>query len=372
MTKRLRLLLLAFGALTGLALAAPALAAYTQPYLAVQQSSYKVGAPTTVGVLVTAAPESSSGAPEDPTAKVTVFSPTGYGNNLSQAPGTTIGKAVAYVQSASLGGLLGPLTGPVVVGNPADPTLMAQSAKCTGSPTSQHVWVLNTTIQGQTIQIPAFVNVVGPYVVQQICLQSPADPANTFKAQLVLANYTLKGVFTNGSSRGEYQWAADFTPFVPGTVTPNPTATVEWRTYVGLPSSVTFKRARSKSSVVTFKGALHVEGLRPTGVRLHLYSATKAPPSPNFSLGTAAGLFGYGKFARTKAVKSNGKYSITRKRPKGKKPTFFQMRFEDYLLSLQSGDNCDGPSPSGQAIPCNGETIAPLTSNMLRVAPRRR
>jgi hypothetical protein len=119
-------------------------------------------------------------------------------------------------------------------------------------------------------------------------------------------------------------------------------------------------------------GALHIEGLGPAGVKLHLYSSPKTPPAPNFSLGTAAGLFGFGKFVRTKAVKRNGKYSITRKRPKGRKRTYFQMRFEDYLLRLQSGESCEGPSPSGQTIPCNGETIAPLTSSMIRVAPRKR
>ena len=195
-----------------------------------------------------------------------------------------------------------------------------------------------TSIQGQRIRIPAFVNVVGPYVVQQICLQSPSDPANTSKARLVLANYTVKGVFTNGSTRNEYQWAADFTPYITDTVTPNPAATVEWRTYVGLPSSLTFKRAKSKPSLVTFAGTLHVEGLGPRGVKLHLYSSPKLQPAPNFSLATAAGLFGNGKFVKTKALKNNGKYSISRKRPNGKKKTYFQMRFEDYLLFLQSGD----------------------------------
>jgi len=365
MNKRLRSLLVASAALLGVVFAAPALAAY-QPELQVQQSSYKVGAATTAGFLIAISDT------DDPTAKMTIFSPAGYSSSLTQAPGSTIGSAIAFVKAGALGGsILGPLTGPVVVGNPADATLIAASQACTGRTTNQQIWVLNTSIQGQNIQIPAFVNLVGGSVVQQICLQSPVDPRNTFQAQLVVANYTVKGVFTNAGSQGGYQWAADFTPYVAGTVTPNPAGTVEWRNYVGLPSSLTFKRAKSKSSVVTFTGALKIAGLNPAGVRLNLYSSTKTQPAPNFTLGTLAGLFGTGKAVRTKGVKSSGKYSITRKRPKGKKVTRFQMRFEDYLLVPSSGEPCEGPSPSGQTIPCKGTTLAPLTSNTIAVKRRR-
>jgi hypothetical protein len=358
MKKRFRLLLVVAAGLLGVAFAPSAMAAFS-PDLTVQQSSYKVGAGTTAGFVITSDPAN------DPMAKMTIFSPAGYGNSLSQAPGTVIGKALAYVKANALGGTILPLAGNVVVGNPADPTIMASSQVCTGKTTNQAVWILDTSLQGQSIRIPAYVNVVGPYVVQQICLQSPADPANTFQAQLVVADYSIKGVFTNASSRNPYQWAADFTPFVPGTTTVNPAGTVEWRTYVGLPSSLTFKKAKSKKSQIAFSGALTIAGLNPRGVRLHLYSSTKAQPSPNYTLGTVNGLFGTGKFVSTKGVKSGGKYSLARKKPKGKK-RFYQMRFENYLLVPQSGDNCEGPSPSGQAIPCNGTSLAPLTSATIR------
>jgi len=71
-------------------------------------------------------------------------------------------------------------------------------------------------------------------------------------------------------------------------------------------------------------------------------------------------------------VKSNGKYSVSRKRPKGKKKTLFQMRFEDYVLLPSGGGNCEGPSPSGLPIPCAGTSLAPLTSNTIAVAPKKR
>ena len=358
MKKRLRLLLVVAAGVLGVAFAPSAMAAFT-PDLTVQQSSYKVGAGTTAGFVITSDPAN------DPIAKMTIFSPAGYGNTLSQAPGTTIGKALAYVRAGALGGTILPLAGNVVVGNPADPALMASSQVCTGKTTNQAVWILDTSLQGQSIRIPAYVNVVGPYVVQQICLQSPADPANTFQAQLVVANYSIKGLFTNAPTRGGYQWAGDFTPYVPGTTTVNPAGTVEWRSFSGLPSSLTFKKAKSKPSQVAFTGALTIAGLNPRGVRLHLYSSTKTQPGPNYTLGTVTGLFGTGKFVSTKGVKSNGKYSITRKKPKGKR-RFYQMLFENYLLVPSSGDNCEGPSPSGLPIPCNGTSLAPLTSAAIR------
>ena len=359
MKKRLRLLLITCAGLLGLAFAAPALAAY-QPQLLVQQSSYKPGAATTVGIVVAGDPN------DDATAHASIFSPAGYASNLGQAPGATIGRALLFVQSPDLGGSIVPLAGRIVVGNPAD--FQATSQACTGSPVSQHVWVLNASLQGQTLQIPAFVNTVGPYVVLQICLPPPDNLP--LHAKLVVANFTINGVFTNAAASNGYQWAADFTPYT-GTI-PNPAGTLEWRTYVGLPSSLTFKRVKSKPSLVAFAGKLVIAGLNPAGVKLHLYSSTKPQPAPNFTLGTAAGLFGTGKFARTKAVKSNGKYSVSRKRPKGKKKTLFQMRFEDYVLLPSGGGNCEGPSPSGLPIPCAGTSLAPLTSNAIAVAPPKR
>ena len=358
MKKRLRLLLVVSAGLLGLAFAAPALGAF-QPDIIVQQSSYKVGAATTAGFVIEELDT------DDPIAKFTIFSPAGYSSSLTQAPGTVIGKALAFVKAGALGGTILPLTGNVVVGNPADPTFVVPSQKCRQTANaSQAVWVLDTTLQGQSFRFLDFVNTVGPYVVQEICLPSLTDPANPFQAQLLVANFTIKGVFMNAASRGGYQWAADFIPW--GQTQPNPALINEWRTFVGLPSSLTFKKARSKRGQVAFSGALSIAGLNPRGVKLHLYNSKKAQPAPNYSLGTAAGLFGTGgKPASTKGLKSNGKYSISHKKPKGGK-RYWQMRFENYLLVPSGGDNCEGPSPSGQPIPCNGTSLAPLTSAAIR------
>jgi hypothetical protein len=360
MTKRFRSLVAACAGLAGLAFAAPGLAAY-QPQLRVQQSSYKPGAATTVGIVV-AAQEN-----DDPTAHVSIFSPDGYASNLGQAPGAAIGKAFLVLQSPELPGGFVPVSGSIAAGNPAD--FQAESQTCTGSP-SEHVWVVDASVQGQQLQLHVFVNTVGPHVVQQICPPSP--DSLPFHAKLLIANLTIKGVFTNAAASNGYQWAADFTPYAGAA--PNQAGTIEYRSYVGLPSSLTFKRAKSKASLVTFTGKLSIAGLTPTGVKLDLYQSPKPQPAPDFSLATLAGLLGSAPKnpVRTKALKKTGKYSITRKRPKGKKRTIFQMRFEDYLLRGPAGEHCLGASPSGQAIPCVDTTLSPLTSNPIALAPRKK
>ena len=377
MKKPLRLSLIAVACAAGLALAATALPAsssrplavqhlsggpspqaYT-PSLTVQQSSYKVGAATNVGFLFFADPTA------DATAKFTIFSPAGYTNVLTQAPSTVIGKAFAFVRGGPIvGGADLHLSGNVIVGNPSDPALMAAYGQCksaTDPATPAAVWVLNTTLNGQMLQVPAFVNQAGPYLIQEICLLPPATAP--FGAQLWLANYTINGVFKNAPASNAYSWAGDFTPYV-GT-TPNPAGTVEYRTYVGLPSSMTFLKGKSKkASFAAFKGTLKVAGLAPKGIRLDAYHSTKSKPAPNLLAPSLTGVSGKGKVTRTKALPTSGAYSLSVKRPK--KKTWYQMFFGGYELT----GGCQGPSPTGLPIPCLHEEIAPITSaNQIAVSP---
>ncbi len=383
MKKRFRLMLLA-GAALALSIAAVAsagqakqtltvthvragapngAAGYTSPpELAVQQASYKLGAPSNPGFVF------ASSDTNDATAKMTIFSPAGYTSSLTQAPGSTVGKAFALVEAGSLGGAILPLAGPVVVGNPTDPALLAAYAQCKSASdpaTPQEVLVLNTSLQGSAIQVPDFLNTVGPYVIQEICLPPPATAA--FHAQVLVASFTVNGVWTNAAAAGPYEWIGDFTPYA-GTA-PDAAGTVESRTYVGLPSSLTFKRLKAKSSVVRFGGVLKIQGLNTAGIRHRLYYDSKAKPAPNFLNPSSRGLVGAttsrgaSKNFRAKGAKSNGSYGITR--PKVKAKTYFQMRLDDeWALNA-----CLTPSPTGQPIPCLEELLSPMTSNQILVKP---
>jgi len=353
MKKSFRLALLVCASFVGLAFAGPALAKY-DPSLTIEQTSYKLGAATTADVFIAISEDA------DPTAKLTIFSPVGYNANLGAAPGTKIGAVVAVVKAKALGGALLPLAGDVLVANPADPTIIAASTRCTGKATHSTIWVLNTSLQGQTVAIPVFVDTAGPLVTMQVCLPSPDIPEASggakFGAQLVLADFTVKGVFTNAGTTGGYEWAGIYTPYTPGTGTPNPAGTVEWRTYVGLPTSLTLKKAKAKRG---FKlvGQLKVAGLGlgpPSNVHLNLYAGKKAKPAPN-AISLAAGK----RVGRSGRLPASGKYSMARRSVKF--ATFFQTRFENY------GTECSGPSPSGLPVPCKGEDIAAITSNQIKV-----
>jgi hypothetical protein len=206
-----------------------------------------------------------------------------------------------------------------------------------------------------------FVNTVGPLTTFQICVPHPdVSTTNPSGVRLLLLDATIKGVFTNASAANGYEWAAVFTPYGP-TKVPNPAGTVQWRTFVGLPSSLTLKKVKAKNG---FKlvGQLKVAGLNPAGVRLNLYSGKKARPAPNAVAG------GTGKRAgRSGKLPRTGKYSMTRRNVKF--ATFFQTRFENY------GTDCRRPEPIPGVPPvkCIGEDIAAVTSNQLKVLkPKKR
>jgi hypothetical protein len=355
MKKSFRLALLVGACFAGLAFAAPSFAAYS-PSLIIEQSSYKVGAASTVDVFI------AMGQNDDPTAKLTIFSPPGYQASLTAAPGTKIGSVVARVKAKALGNALLTLTGDVLVANPADPTIQAASLQCTKTTTHTATWVLNTSLQGQTVAIPVFVDKAGPLVTQQVCLPSPDIPeamgGAKFGAQLFAADFTIKNVFTNAGTKGGYEWASDFTPYAPGTGTPNPAGTQEARTYVGLPTTLTLKRAKAKRGFALV-GQLAIAGVSPAGIRLDLYAGKKARPAPNaVSAGTGK------RITRSAKLKASGKYTILR--PNVKFATLFQTRFENYTT------DCSGPSPSGQPIPCREERIAAVTSNQVKVTKPRK
>jgi hypothetical protein len=347
MKKSLRLALLVCAGFAGLTLAGPALAAY-EPSLTIEQSSYKLGAPFTADLFLAASQN------DDPSAKLTLSAPAGYGVNLNKAPGTKVGSAIAIAQVAALGGAPVPLTGDVVVGNPADPSLAAASTRCTGSPANQAVLVLNLAIEGQPpTPFPVFANKVGPLATFQVCAPYPEiSSSNPSGARILLLDATIRGIFTNATSAKGYEWTTLFTPYNTATKAPNPAGTIEWRTYVGLPSSLTFRRVRSATGL-KFSGALHVTGVSPKGIRLHLYYGRKPAPLADLKA----------KVVRTAQLPASGKYSI--KRPVVKVKTYFQMRFENYLLS-----SCAQPSPAPQG--CKGEDIAAVTSPQVRVLPPRK
>src|SRR5919204_2237279 len=112
MRKSIRCVLI-IGVVTGaLAGATPALAAFA-PKIIVKPAS--TGG-TNIRVAV--------GTGDDPTARFVLYAPIGSTATFPIAPGTPLGAVSAHAAAADLGGAVLPLTGNVLVANPADPTIL--------------------------------------------------------------------------------------------------------------------------------------------------------------------------------------------------------------------------------------------------------
>ena len=351
MKKSIRLALITGACFLGLAFAAPAFSAYN-PSLIMEQSSYKLGGATTADVFIAIDPNA------DPTAKLTIFSPVGYSANLTAAPGTKIGTVVARVKAKALAGALLTLAGDVLVANPADPAIQAAATQCTAHDDAHDDLGPEHEPAGPDGHDPGLRRpgrpARHPAGLPALAGRSARDGRRGLGAQLFAADFTIKNVFTNAGTNGGYEWSGIFTPYTPGTATPNPAGTLEARTLVG-PALVADAQAGDGEARLQARRPAEDRRRRPEGRQARPLRAARRParrrtPSPA------------GPASASRAAPScpaSGKYSMAR--PNVKFATFFQTRFENYTTA------CTGPSPSGLPVPCREERIAAVTSNQLKV-----
>src|SRR5256714_2676272 len=252
--KALKLVTLAVAAVGALALAGNALA--TQQ-LAVSQT----GTSTTIKV---------SQADTDPQpAKITIWIPAGYTLNTSAAPGAKIGTTTGTVVARDGAALHLPLTGDVVVDDPAkhltDPCSPGAHAA---------VWILALSVAGQNVNLPVYVTspttgadatlgstkletCLGPVDVPQ---GTPGRSPNG--AQLLDATFTVTNTLTPPA--GSTRWISTFTPWGAGTGRPNPAGTGQALSFLG-PGSLTLdaEDTNTKEKIVTFNALALQQG--PTG-----------------------------------------------------------------------------------------------------------
>src|SRR3954463_14408072 len=140
-----------FAALTGavfasLAFAGSALASFSPKLVISSATPQATGSgPTRIGVLVSNT--------DDPTAKVSIYIPTGYQIG-TPAAGTKLGDVTATAAAADLGGAVLPLTGELDAIAPTA-TTTAAAQQCGVTPTQ--TWTLHPPPAGQTLDIPMFV-----------------------------------------------------------------------------------------------------------------------------------------------------------------------------------------------------------------------
>jgi len=346
MRKFTRLTVLACAAALALAVVAIAAASYT-PSMGIFQATYKPSGGGAVTIVV--AQEKA----DDPTARIVIYAPTGYGVSLTQAAGTTIGTVLAHVQVLDLGPNTLPLTGAVKVDNPAN--YPATTNPCTPGVTHEAVWTLNAALPGQPANpIPVYVDhTAGQEATfssakMTVCFRDPTLPSGDPRrspngTKFLDAAFTVKGVFTNPSAAGNHLWRSVYTPYTPGTGTPNPAGTREAQGVVPMPYSISLKRVKARRGFFRVAGTMNVNGSAPTGITMTLFAGTKGKKGINFK-------------AVARAKTRRGKYVFNRRLPK--KLTYI------FVERAPTTTSCVSP-----LVTCSSSIVSNAISKVVKIAP---
>jgi hypothetical protein len=215
----------------------------------------------------------------DPIAVISIFVPAGYNANLSAAPDTNIGSVDATANGHDVGLTL-PLTGSVATASPVAPA----SDPCSPG-THAAIWDLNLSVAGQPVTLTLYVDPtsgaatsLGAYEML-ICLPPWDVPVGTpgravQGAQLLDAEFTVKGIFTAPTAPGLLAWHTLFTPYNPGLGTVNPVATFEARSLVGVPSLSL--KASKKNGKYTLSGKAAEGGVAVAGASISIQRGASA------------------------------------------------------------------------------------------------
>ena len=284
-------------------------------------------------------------------ARISIFVPTGYSLNTSQAPGTVIGTTSGSVFARDANIPL-PLSGDVVVAPPN-----TNAAPCfTGTHTA--VWLLRLQVAGQQIQLPLAVDpttgtnaAFGAF--QLVTCLAPSDvPQGTpgrspNGAQLLEATFTVNNIFTVPADQST--WKALTTPYTPGTGVPNAAGSVETRSLVG-PGTVTIaaKVTNKKKRILRISGKLTQGGAAVAGAQVRMLLNGK---SSKFT-------------ARSSAT---GNYSVVLRKTGKKSKTTFQARVTVAERDITS-TGCSAPKLP--VVPCVSATASAFTAVSRKVTIR--
>ena len=347
-------------AAAALAFSGTALAAFA-PRLIVDESNYGPSAtPSTTEIEVIANRDDNS------IAKLTIYAPTGYAATGGQAIGTDIGTASAQVQAKEIGeNAILDVNGFVRVADGSAAALRQAAVACTGTATHDAFWLLALTAAGTPLNIPVFVDrasaaeSVFASSKLQVCFTSPEIPSSKggapFGAKILDAVLDLRSIFTNPSFRGEATWRGVFTPYLPGTGTPNPAGTVESRGIVSLPSSLTLSaKYVAKTNTYRLGGTLTEGTVKSAGERIQIFRATKAALS-SFKAFARATTTGKGTYAKSGKLKP-------------RRPTYFLAVRPAH--SVEESGGCGAPVVL--PVPCVTATVSDVFSPIRKLTPKKR
>jgi hypothetical protein len=281
-------------------------------------------------------------------AKISIYVPSGYTINASQAPGTKIGTTTGNVFARDASIAL-PLSGDVLVAPP--------STNAPGCSTGTHlaVWILDLQVAGQRVQLPVHVDptagaetALGSYKLvvclgpDGVLLGTPGRSPNG--ARLLDATFTVNNIFTVPA--GQSVWKTITTPYLASVGAPDVAGTVETRAVVGTGVVTITSKVTKKTRSVRFTGKVTQAGAAVAGAQVSLL------------------VNGRNRFrARTNA---GGNYSVVLKKTGRKATTRFQARVTVAERDITSS-GCASPSLPGVA--CVSATASAFTavSRIIRI-----
>jgi hypothetical protein len=331
------------------------------------------GAPTTFNPKLIVKPATtgtnfrvSVGATDEPTARFVLYAPVGSNLAVPLAPGTALGPVSAHAAAADLGGAVLPLTGNVLVANPADPLIIGASAACDPVP-HVTVLVLNLQAAGQVLNVPIFVDqpaateVAFASLKMTICLPPPDVPAGTpgratFGAKLIDADFTLSAL-TGPTAAGQHRWRSLWTPYTPLVGQVNAAGTVETQSLVFQPISLTLK-TKTTGKVTRVKKKRVVRTTATVSGTL-MAGAQPAPGQPVV-------ITANGKRIGTVTTKPDGTFSLATRITKA-------TVFGSTATSADRDLGASACTPTLPTVRCLGTNVAggSVTSNTARAVPRR-
>lgn len=346
MTTTIRFFLLSSVCALALAFGGSAFAAYN-PSLLVAGTSHATGSggPIVIGV--------GQDQNDDATGVLTLYAPLGYGVTLGQAPGTKIGDldGIVFVRAlqarVEIEGTVTARDPAAYVSNPCSPGL------------HEAVWTIDTSLAGTALSIPMYVDRItsGAEAAfasarMRICLASPYVPppqGAASGASLIVAAFSVQGVFSNPTTRGSYPWNGLFIPYTPGTANLNPGNAAQSTSYTRLPVqlAVTAKKLkRGKKRFARVTACLNEAGQGVRGVNI------------NFLAGKTAR-----KTSRVKRARTNARGCATVLIPMRFKVMFFRASTAIPDRDVTASPGCTPPLSVATGAPparCTSATLAPV------------
>jgi hypothetical protein len=302
--------------------------------------------------------------------EISIYVPTGYTANLSQAVGTQIGTVRNKIQLLGFSAdAVADFVGTILVADKSSSALQTSATQCTGTPTHVTIWLLHTVAAGQTFDVPVYVDPTSGTEAAfssaklVLCLPNPYEQALPGMrapggAKIFDAKATLSaGVITNPTAAGAYLWRAVIAPWTPNGPSANPAGTMETQGIVTIPASLALK-----AKVRTFR---HKRQGRKTVTNSVLLSG-KLLENLRGVAGAKVTFYANGKTAGSTATGSTGLFST--KAGLRKKATFSARAVVPTRESA-----CASPLTTVPAG-CISATLAgyAISSNSVDAAPKKR